>query len=106
MKQWGALRPAALMRLPSPREQADLVWALEAACLEASSPGVHSPLLAIASNLLKWLYDADVLSEEGILAWHGGRANPAGRGFRDAVKALVEWLQEADDDDDEDDDEE
>ena len=51
-------------------------------------------------HVLKALYDADVLSEESIVAWHGDeRAGPRGRRLREAAAPFVTWLQEAEEDD-------
>ncbi|KAG1668607.1 hypothetical protein FOA52_001476 [Chlamydomonas sp. UWO 241] len=124
LKQWGPIRPVAMVKLAAPRDQTELVCALEALCLEtvvaAAAPSADgddgaeaaqaapgpSPYLPIAQNLLKWLYDNDALGEDGVLAWHASKPQPGVKPeFRKAVQPFVEWLQEAEDDDDDEDDE-
>ena len=47
-----------------------LITALQQLC-EAPSPEEGGAFLVIAGNLLKWLYDSDVVGEEAVLAWAG-----------------------------------
>jgi hypothetical protein len=125
LKTWGPIRPVAMMKLGAPRDQAELINALESLCLEtvmaAAAPSADgddgaeaalaapgpSPYLPIAQNVLKWLYDNDALGEDGVLAWHASKPQPGVKPeFRKAVQPFVEWLQEADESDDDDDDDE
>ena len=62
--------------------QVVLINALQQLC-EAPSPEEGGAFLVIAGNLLKWLYDSDVVGEEAVLAWAGtgeGGAGGAGLG--------------------------
>ena len=47
-----------------------LITALQQLC-EAPSSEEGGAFLVIAGNLLKWLYDSDVVGEEAVLAWAG-----------------------------------
>ena len=56
-----------------------LITALQQLC-EAPSPEEGGAFLVIAGNLLKWLYDSDVVGEEAVLAWAGtGEGGDEGR---------------------------
>ena len=46
-----------------------LITALQQQCEAPEGPGAM--LLPVAGNLLKWLYDNDVVAEEAVLSWAG-----------------------------------
>jgi soluble lytic murein transglycosylase-like protein len=61
--------------------------------------GRGAPALKAVPIALEGLYDADVLSEEGVLAWHSGVEGSAEVKAR--AKPFVEWLKEADEEEEE-----
>lgn len=55
-----------------------------------------SKLLKLFSQILRILYDADVLGEDAILFWYKKGSHPKGRNvFLHDVEPFIKWLEEA-----------
>lgn len=74
----------------------------------------NANVIKVVPHVLKFLYDEDVVDEEAVQKWFGGKFNGEAKKVRDAATKFVEWLanaeeddsDEEEDDEDEDDDEE
>jgi len=59
-----------------------------------------SRLLKLFADIVKILYDCDVLGEAAIKYWYAKPTVKVGRNvFENALKPLVEWLDEAEEED-------
>lgn len=62
-----------------------------------------SKLLKLFSQILRILYDADVLGEDAILFWYKRGSHPKGRNvFLHDVEPFIKWLEEAEEEGEED----
>jgi hypothetical protein len=73
-------------------KDADVLLALEWACRSGGAPALKAVPIA-----LEGLYDAEALSEPGIMAWYSGAEGSAEVKAR--AKAFVDWLAEAEEED-------
>lgn len=88
----------ALARLSSsPRLEASLLQTVQVTCYE------ESRLLKIFKDIVKILYDADVVSESAIRFWYTKGSAPKGRNvFLSDMQPFIQWLDEAEEEEDED----
>ena len=74
----------------SGRQEAALMVTIQVTCYE------DSRLLKLFSDIVKILYDCDVLGEDAIKHWYAKPTVKVGRNvFENALKPLVQWLDEA-----------
>lgn len=66
--------------------------------------GRDKKMLSVLPHFLKAAYDADVVEEEHIFKWYKKENGP--EDVRQAVKVIVDWLEQSDEEDSDDDDEE
>jgi hypothetical protein len=110
------LKPAELLKLPQAAEQISLVSTLEDVCCsvypksaqlhaEATSGAdvVALPFLPLAANLLKHLYEAEIVEEEAIMAW-ADKSLARHSSFKTAVQPIVDWLKAAEEEEEEEED--
>jgi len=78
----------------SARLEADLLSRVQTACYDDMA------LIKSFPEIVRHMYDKDVLSEETILAWYKKGTNPKGRAvFVKDMEKFVTWLQEAEEED-------
>lgn len=78
----------------SGRQEAALMVTIQVTCYE------DSRLLKLFADIVKILYDCDVLGEAAIKYWYAKPTVKVGRNvFENALKPLVEWLDEAEEED-------
>ena len=86
--------------------------ALHATCCPPANgqTPIFCVILPFVGNLLKHLYDADVVSEDAMLSWAGSGAKSILKSalgpFRTACQPFIDWLQEAEESEGEEDDDE
>ena len=85
---------AAAKKACAGARQVDLFVALEHAALLGGAASLKAVPIA-----LEGLYDGDVVSEEGVLAWHAGVEGSAE--VKSRAAPFVVWLQEADEEEEE-----
>ncbi len=92
LRGWAKLLAAAA---PSRKGQAELLGRVQSSCYDDTA------LLKSFADIVRHLYDKDVLSEEAVLAWYKRGANPKGRAvFVKDLEKFVNWLQEAEEESD------
>ena len=92
VRGWAKLLQAAA---PSRKAEAELLARLQTTCYD------DTVLLKSFAELVRHLYDKDVLSEEAVLGWYRRGANPKGRAvFLKDLEKFVQWLQEAEEESD------
>ena len=80
----------------SARMEAALMNTIQVTCYE------DSRLLKLFADIIKILYDVDVLGEDTIKHWYNKGSNPKGRNvFIKDLEPLVKWLDEAEEEESE-----
>ena len=80
----------------SGRQEAALMVTVQVTCYE------DSRLLKLFADIVKILYDCDVLGEDAIKHWYNKATVKVGRNvFENSLKPLIEWLDEAEEEDSE-----
>ena len=80
----------------SARLEAALMVTVQVTCYE------DSRLLKLFADIIKVLYDVDVLGEDTIKFWYNKGSNPKGRNvFQKDLEPMVKWLDEASEEEDE-----
>ena len=92
--------PALARLCATPRLEASLLQTVQVTCYE------ESRLLKIFKDIVKILYDADVVSESAIRFWYTKGSSPKGRNvFLTDMQPFIKWLDEAEEEEDDEDDE-
>jgi len=79
----------------SKKLEVELIYIVQFLCYE------HNNLMKVFQDIVRMLYDTDVLSEEAIVFWAKKGTNPKGRQvFLDALAPFLKWLEDAEEDDD------
>lgn len=79
---------------PGPRVEAALLAAVQVTCYE------ESRLLKLFKDIVKVLYDADVVGEPAIRYWYTKGSTPKGRNvFLHDMQPFIQWLDEAEEED-------
>ena len=85
----------------SARMEAALMNTIQVTCYE------DSRLLKLFADIVKVLYDVDVLGEDTIRYWYSKGSNPKGRNvFLKDIEPLVKWLDEAEEEEEDEEEEE
>ncbi len=72
--------------------------ALQVLCYE------DNRLLKIFTEIIRAMYNADIIAEDTIMHWYKKGSNPKGRNvFLNDIQPFIKWLEEAEEEDDEDD---
>ncbi|KDD75188.1 hypothetical protein H632_c819p1 [Helicosporidium sp. ATCC 50920] len=89
--------PALRELCPTPRVEASLLVAAQVACYE------DSRLLKLFTDMVRILYDADVLGEQAIRYWYQKGPPLKGRNvFLQDMQPFIQWLDEAEEEDSDD----
>lgn len=89
---------ALLKFINNARLETALMNTIQVTCYE------DSRLLKLFSDIIKVLYDVDVLEEDTIRFWYTRGSNPKGRNvFLKDMEPLIKWLDEAEEEDEEED---
>ena len=91
------LQPILTKYIKGTSSQVDCLTALEHHCKD------ESEFVPVAMKTIHFLYELDILGEEGILKWFttDEEGFPGfSQGFRAKVKPFIDWLEESDEDDD------
>ncbi|KAL6977066.1 hypothetical protein U1Q18_025860, partial [Sarracenia purpurea var. burkii] len=74
--------------------QLELIYKVQVQCYE------DAKLMKLFPEIVRSLYDQDVLAEDAILHWFRKGTNPKGRQtFVKALEPFVKWLEEAEEED-------
>ena len=80
----------------SARLEATLMVTIQVTCYE------DSRLLKLFSDIIKVLYDVDIIGEDAIKFWYSKGSNPKGRNvFLKDLEPMVKWLDEAEEEEEE-----
>lgn len=95
LKTLKAYHKALLAVCTSARLEATLMVTIQVTCYE------DSRLLKLFADIIKIMYDVDVLGEDTIRFWYTKGSNPKGRNvFTKDLEPLIEWLDEAEEEED------
>ncbi|KAG0556742.1 hypothetical protein KC19_11G076400 [Ceratodon purpureus] len=91
VKQWGKLLGAFCT---NGKLETDLLYKIQIHCYE------DAKLMKLFPEIIRALYDQDVLAEDTILNWFKKGSNPKGRQtFVKGLEPFVKWLEEAEEED-------
>eukprot|EP00246_Nothoceros_aenigmaticus_P011296 TRINITY_DN301_c0_g1_i1.p1 TRINITY_DN301_c0_g1~~TRINITY_DN301_c0_g1_i1.p1 ORF type:complete len:412 (+),score=99.72 TRINITY_DN301_c0_g1_i1:296-1531(+) len=91
VKGWGKLLGAFCT---SAKLEMDLIYKIQIHCYE------DTKLMKLFPEIIRALYDQDVLAEDTVLIWFRKGTNPKGRQtFVKALEPFVKWLEEAEEED-------
>lgn len=97
LKTLKAYHKVLLTFCTSARMEAALMVTIQTTCYE------DSRLLKLFADIIKVLYDVDVLGEDTIKHWYAKGSNPKGRNvFLKDLEPMVKWLDEAEEEEEDD----
>jgi len=94
VKQWAKLLES---QCSSKKSQAELMLTIQVYCYE------NNKLMKVFPDIIRLLYDQDVLLEEVIIFWHKRGSHSKGRQvFLESMGPFIKWLEEAESEEEDD----